>query len=301
MDRVAGHLPVLPNEVCRLLDPRGRLTFLDCTVGVGGHARLLLEHALPQARYIGLDVDEANLRRAREALADFGPRVRLFQANFAQARAVLEQAGLANVEALLADLGFASTQMDDPARGLSFLADGPLDMRMDARLTTTAGDLVNRMDEAKLADVIYTYGEERYSRRIAREIAAARRQGPIERTLQLADIVMRAMPAPVRHSRKGVHPATRTFQAIRIAVNDELGNLQRLLDLLPGILAAGGRAAVISFHSLEDRLVKRKFLELSAAGAGKILTKKPITATGDEAASNPRSRSAKLRGFERNP
>ena len=299
MDRMAGHLPVLPHEVCRLVEPAGRLTFLDCTVGVGGHARLLLEQAPPQAQYVGIDVDEANLRLAREALADFGPRVRLFQANFAEAPAVLEQAGLGGVDALLADLGIASTQLDDAGRGLSFMVDGPLDMRLDDRLTTTAADLVNQMDEAKLADVIFNYGEERYSRRVARAVVAARKQGRVERTLQLADIVMRAMPAPVRHSRRGVHPATRTFQALRIAVNDELGSLERLLDVLPRILNVGGRAAMIAFHSLEDRLIKRRFLDLASCDAGKILTKKPITAEDTEMEANPRSRSAKLRGFER--
>jgi 16S rRNA (cytosine1402-N4)-methyltransferase len=299
MDRTAGHLPVLPQEVSGILEPQNRLIFLDCTVGLGGHAKLLLEQAPPHAQLIGIDVDQANLRQARENLAAFGPRVRLFQANFSQTPAVLAETGVSHVDAMLADLGIASTQLDDPARGLSFMADGPLDMRLDDRISQTAADLVNSLDETRLADLIFQYGEERYSRRIARAIVNARRQGRIERTSPLAQIIASAMPAPVRHSRTGVHPATRTFQALRIAVNDELGNLQRLLDLLPGILSIGGRAAVISFHSLEDRLVKRKFSELSSIGTAKNLSKKPINATDDETHVNPRSRSAKLRGIER--
>ena len=225
--------------------------------------------------------------------------MRLFQANFSQAREVLSEAGLTAVDALLADLGVASTQLDSAERGLSFSVDGPLDMRLDLRLTRTAADLVNELEEEELADAIFNYGEERYSRRIARRIVAARKAGRIERTTQLAQIVMSAMPAPVRRARHGAHPATRTFQALRIAVNDEMGNLERLLGLLPDILTVGGRAAVISFHSLEDRQVKRKFLDLASIGAAKILSKKPITSNDAEVSANPRSRSAKLRGIER--
>jgi 16S rRNA (cytosine1402-N4)-methyltransferase len=281
-----------------LLDLPGRRVLVDCTVGLGGHAQAMLAAAGPAATLIGLDVDVANLEHARRRLADLGGRVRLFHANFAQVRQVLDEAAIGPADALLADLGVGSMQLDDPARGLSFQADGPLDMRLDDRLDVTAGDLVNRLGESELADLIYEYGQERYSRRIARAIAAARRERPIRRTLELAEIVGRAMPAPARRTRHGVHPATRTFQALRIAVNHETENLQALLDRLPEVLAPGGRAAVISFHSLEDGPVKRALAALAQAGQGRLLTRKPLTAGPDEAQRNPRSRSAKLRGIE---
>lgn len=299
MDGPAGHVPVLLNEVVGLLAPAGRRVMLDCTVGLGGHAEALLIAAGDQSRLIGIDVDEGNLRLARQRLMRFGERVRLFQANFAEVPAVLAEAGLEHVEVLLADLGVASTQIDDPERGLSFSADGPLDMRMDPRRTVTAAVLVNRMGEAELADLIYNYADERYSRRIARAIVEARRGGAIERTGQLAQIVSRAYPAAARDSRRGVHPATRTFQALRIAVNEELSSLDSLLERIPDVLSVGGRAGVISFHSLEDRRVKQAFAELEAAGRAVKLTKKPISASDEEMQTNPRSRSAKLRGIER--
>ncbi|MFB3891905.1 MAG: 16S rRNA (cytosine(1402)-N(4))-methyltransferase RsmH [Phycisphaerae bacterium] len=299
MERGASHTPVLRREVVELLDAAHRRLILDCTVGLGGHAESLLEAAPPDALLIGMDVDEGNLLVARGRLERFGSRARLFLANFSQAEGVLSEAGVGPVDAMLADLGVASSQIDDPSRGLSFAVDGPLDMRLDKRTERTAADLVNSLGETELADLIYRYGEERYSRRIARAIVEARRGGRIERTVQLAQMVASAMPGPIRRARRGVHPATRTFQALRIAVNDEMASLERLLDMLPRLLAVGGRAAVISFHSLEDRPVKRRFLEIASGGAGKILTKKPISPSGDELAANPRSRSAKLRGIER--
>lgn len=300
-DRPASrHVSVLRREVLELLIPAGRTTnrILDCTLGLGGHAQALLELAGTDARLVGMDADESNVILARRNLACLSGQVRLFHANFSDVRDVLQQVGWDRVDALLADLGFASNQLDDPARGLSFLQDGPLDMRLDQHLPRTAADIVNQVGEKDLADLIYTFGEERYSRRIARAIASARRNGRIERTLELADIVGRALPAPVRQTRRGVHPATRTFQALRIAVNDELANLDTLLEHLPEIVAPGGRAAIISFHSLEDRRVKQRFAGLSNEGRATILTKKPITPTEAEAQANPRSRSAKLRGIE---
>ena len=288
-------------QVLELLDLPGRNVVVDCTIGLGGHARAMLQAAGPSATLIGLDVDEANLTQARQQLADFGPRVRLFQANFSQVGEVLEQAGTGPAAALLADLGTCSAQLDDPQRGLSFQVDGPLDMRMDRRERTTAEDLVNQLDETTLANLIYDLGEERYSRRIAKAIVTQRKVGRIRSTLELAQIVSRAMPAPVRHSRTGVHPATRTFQALRIAVNREMENLEALLDQLPGVLASGGRACIISFHSLEDGRVKRAFAELARSGKGTLLCRKPLTADQDETQRNPRSRSAKLRGIEMLP
>jgi 16S rRNA (cytosine1402-N4)-methyltransferase len=233
MDGPTGHVPVLLREVLGLLAPAGRRVIVDCTVGLGGHSEALLAEAGSQSRLIGLDVDEGNLALARSRLGHFGDRVRLFQANFTELPEVLAQAGAEEVDLLLADLGVASSQLDDPERGLSFLADGPLDMRLDLRRTTTAADLVNRLGETELADLIYNFSDERYSRRIARAIVEARRATPFRRTGQLAQAVAGAYPRAAKASRLGVHPATRTFQALRIRVNDELGNLDRLLVACP--------------------------------------------------------------------
>jgi len=295
----SGHTPVLLSEVVGLLPAGGPKVLVDCTVGLGGHAEALLESAGPDARLIGLDVDEENLRRAKRRLAPFGGRCRLFCANFADLPAVLAEAGEGRADFLLADLGVSSSQLADPDRGFAFSADGPLDMRMDRRLAGTAADLLGSLSEKALADLIYQFGQERYSRRIARAVVAARKAAPIERTLQLAEIVARAMPAPARRARRGVHPATRTFQALRIAVNDELASLERLLEALAGVLAPGGRAVIISFHSLEDRRVKRAFARLARIGAGRVLTDKPVTPSPQEIKRNPRSRSAKLRAVEK--
>ncbi|MFP4434215.1 MAG: 16S rRNA (cytosine(1402)-N(4))-methyltransferase RsmH [Planctomycetota bacterium] len=294
-----GHVPVLADDVLELLRPERAKLIVDCTVGLGGHSCMLLDRAPSDARLIGIDVDETNLRQARENLAEFGERVRLFQANFSQLTTVLDEADESSVDAILADLGVASTQLDDAERGLSFQADGPLDMRLDPRLDETAEGLINRLSERELADLIYEYGQERYSRRVARAIVQQRKKGRIATTGQLADIVSRSLPRPARSTRRGVHPATRTFQALRIAVNDEMSVLETLLDSLPNALAPGGRAAVISFHSLEDRPVKHTFNRLAADGTVEVLTKKPITPGPDEMARNPRSRSAKLRAIER--
>lgn len=299
MDRSAVHEPVLRDELLRLLLPADRDVVLDCTVGLGGHAEAMLDAAGERAVLIGIDADEDNLRTTRRRLVRFGSRVRLFHANFDQAVDVLSEAGAAAANVVVADLGVSSNQLDDPARGFSFLTDGPLDMRMDRSVERTAADLVNALGETELADVIFRYGQERYSRRIARAVVAARKHERIERTSRLSRIVTGAIPGVARRSRRGVHPATRTFQAIRIAVNDELGSLERLLALLGGILAVGGRAGIISFHSLDDRLVKRAFAEWSATGAARLLVKKPIIASVEEIDRNPRSRSAKLRGIER--
>ncbi len=299
MEHVPAHQPVLLNEVIDLLAPAGRKVLVDCTVGLGGHAEKLLELSAPDGTLIGIDVDEGNLKLAKERLAKFPGRVRLFQANFSQLSEVLVEAGISQVDGILADLGIASSQLDDPQRGLSFMADGPLDMRLDLRLGSTAADLVNRLEETELADLIYKYGEERYSRRISAAIVNARRRKPVETTAELANIILQSLPAPVRQARKGAHPSTRTFQALRIVTNDEMGHLQRLLEILPSTLALHGRACIIAFHSLEDRPVKHAFAEAAQAGWAKILTKKPLTPSAEEMAINPRSRSAKLRGIER--
>ncbi len=298
MGQYPHHIPVLRDEVLELLQPAGRGVLVDCTIGAGGHAEAMLNAAGEQAQLIGLDADYDNLSLAKKRLSPFAERVRLFHANFSQLPDVLAETGTPVVDVLLADLGISSMQVDDATRGFSFSGDGPLDMRMDRSTGNTAGYLVNSMDETLLANLIYANGEERYSRRIAKAIVIARRENPIETTGRLASLVRGAYPPAARRSRRGVHPATRTFQALRIAVNDELGSLDRLLAMLPDVLAPGGRAAVISFHSLEDRRVKHAFADMVSAGAAERLTKKPITASADQVQNNPRSRSAKLRGIE---
>ncbi len=296
--QIPGHVSVLRAEVLELLAPAGRRLLVDCTVGLGGHAEALLDQAGTDARLIGIDLDEANLVRAKRNLSRFGKRVRLFQANFADVSEVLDEVSQGPADLILADLGVASTQLDDPSRGLSFQTDGPLDMRLDASRGASAAELVSRLGEAELANLIYAYGDERHSRRIARAIVAARRQKPIERTAELARIVTGAIPRRPGGARRGINPATRTFQALRIAVNDELGSLDKLLASLPLVLAPNARAGIISFHSLEDRRVKQSFAHLVETGTARVLTKKPVCAAVEEIATNPRSRSAKLRAIE---
>jgi len=299
MDGGWAHRPVLVTEAVELLAPADPFVVVDCTVGLGGHAEALLRALGGRARLVGIDADDENLRLCKARLAPFGERVRLFQANFAELPEVMDAAGVSAADVLLADLGVSSNQLDDPSRGLSFLADGPLDMRLDRRIARTAADLVNGLAESQLADLIYAYGEERYSRRIARRIVEARKRRRIERTLELAGLVAAAYPRAAGKTRRGAHPATRTFQALRIAVNDELASLERLLSLLPSVLAVGGRAAVISFHSLEDRRVKQSFARWASTGGAELLNRKVIRPGRQELAANPRSRSARLRAVER--
>jgi 16S rRNA (cytosine1402-N4)-methyltransferase len=268
---------------------------VDCTVGGGGHTRLIAERVGPGGRVIGLDQDPAMLELARPRLAELP--VTLVHAAFDDLSDVLRDHGVPAVDGVLADLGVCSDQLDNPARGLTFQTDGPLDMRLDPTRGEPASALVNRLSEHDLADLIYQFGEERFSRRIARRIVEARRDSPIETTGRLAEVVRRSVPRTTgRRSRPGIDPATRTFQALRIAVNDELGALDRLLERLPSVLAPGGRAVLISFHSLEDRRVKQAFRNKDV---WTVLTKKPVTAGDDEVRANPRARSAKLRAAKR--
>ena len=293
------HIPVLPEEVLSLLRPADAHVIMDCTVGAGGHSEAMLSAPGCEATLIAMDMDVSALKLAKARLEPFGERVRLFHGNFADLQDVLDLVEVKQVDVLLADLGMSSMQVDDPARGLSFSASGPLDMRFNDETKRTAADLVNNLPERELADLIYLHGEERFSRRIARAIVSARAASRITDTVELAEIVRRAYPAQARRSRRGVHPATRTFQALRIAVNDEMANLQSLLSSIPNVLTVGGRAGVISFHSLEDRPVKQAFADLASAGEVKKLTTKPITASQQEIFDNPRSRSAKLRVVQR--
>ncbi len=334
----SGHIPVLPAEVVELLDLQPGQVAVDCTAGRGGHAMLLAEQVGASGTVVINDVDPANLAASAARLASLPspPKVIEIRGNFVDLPRRLADLGLA-ADAILADLGFASSQMADPARGLSFMRDGPLDMRLDPTGPLTAANLVNTLSEDELAEIIRDYGEDRMSRRIAQKLVAARATRPIETTLRLASVVRSAFgihdpredgqigeqppggSRPVFRKRPGerIDPATRTFQALRIAVNDELGALRSLLESItraaaalvlpskpPTWLAPGARVAIISFHSLEDRLVKQRFAELCDRGVATPLTKKPVEATDNEAARNPRSRSAKLRVIQlgaRNP
>jgi len=283
------HLPVLLSESLELLAVRGGGFYVDGTVGLGGHAAEVLRRSAPDGRLLGVDRDAEALGRAREALAPFASRVRLAQADYRDLPALL---GDERADGILLDLGVSSLQLDSPERGFSFRQDGPLDMRLDRSQGETADELVNRLREKELADVIFRYGEEPASRRIARAIVRAR---PIHRTATLAEVVRRAAP---RGRRPGLHPATRTFQALRIRVNRELDELAGALASLAGCLAPGGRLAVIAFHSLEDREVKQVFREL-ARGGYRLLTKKPVRPGEEEVRRNPRARSARLRAVAR--
>ncbi len=283
------------DEVMRLLDPQPGEVMLDCTAGRGGHAAAVVPRLAPGGRYVGLDLDETNVAYVRQRLADAPVDVHVEHADFAQAPDVLASRGIKGVDLLLADLGFASNQMDDPARGLSFSHDGPLDMRLDPSAGTTASDLINALAERELADLIYQYGEERLSRPIARKIVEQRRNQPILTTRQLADLCTHVYGPRARRQR--IHPATRTFMALRIAVNDELGRLDTLLDALGEMLKPGGCAAIISFHSLEDRQVKRALRTLARDRGAALLAAKPLRPEEPERLANPRSRSAKLRAM----
>jgi len=290
------HVPVLVSEALELLRPdRGGL-FVDCTVGLGGHARALLERGA--TRIVGIDRDPQALAIAGSTLAPWADRVELVHADFRALDEVLDSRGLQLVDGALADLGVSSLQFDAPGRGFSFQRDERLDMRMDPTTGETAADLVARSTERELADAIYAYGEERFSRRIARAIVEARREQPIETTGRLAAIVRRALP---RRGPSRIDPATRTFQAIRIWVNRELEGLDRFLAAAVRRLRTGARLVVITFHSLEDRIVKHTLRALEKRGDSgvKVLTKKPIVPGGEEVQRNPRARSAKLRAAER--
>lgn len=291
----SAHLPVMLDTVLSLLAPQPGQTVLDCTIGRGGHAGALMPRLAPDGRYIGIDVDPANLDAVRAAFPEPPVRLDLWRGNFADARSALDELGVERVDGLLADLGFASDQLEDPGRGLSFSREGPLDMRLDPSLEETAAELVHRLPERELADMLWRFGEERLSRRIARKIVERRRHRPISTTAQLAELCREAYGP--RAARQRIDPATRTFQALRIAVNDELGRLRTLLERLPDLLSSAGRAVIISFHSLEDRLVKHTLREMARSGAAELLTRKPITATEAERAANPRARSAKCRAI----
>lgn len=280
------HIPVLAQEVLHWLQPAPGMTIVDGTLGGGGHTRLLAEKVGNRGRVIALDRDPAAVAAAEQSLR--GLPVCVATASYADFSQVLDELGISAVDGLLLDLGLSSDQLADAERGFSFDAAGPLDMRFDRDEGEPAWRLLERLRSEELADIVFRYGEERYSRRIARAIVEARQSEPIRTAEQLARLVRRCVP----RSADRIDPATRTFQALRIAVNNELGELERLLKTAPERIKPGGRAAIISFHSLEDRIVKEAF---RSDERWEVLTKKPITASEAEIAANPRSRSAKLR------
>ena len=295
------HRPVLFKEVLQWLMHGDPKKILDCTVGYGGHAEMILDSSDSVMKLIGLDQDVRAIEFSRERLERFGDRVVLRKGNYRDLKSHLGEIGVPNVAGVLFDLGVSSPQLDDPSRGFSFMQDGPLDMRMDQAADVTAADVVNGRAEQELADIIFQYGEERYSRRIARAIVRERERRPIDTTGALASLISGAVPSAYRHGR--IHCATRTFQALRIAVNRELERLEPSLRDAVDVLAPKGRICVISFHSLEDRIVKHTFRSLAQGPAPRLalLTKKPILPSEQECRDNPRARSAKLRVAERLP
>lgn len=287
------HIPVLVEPLREWIRLPKDGILVDATVGHGGHSAVFGQQLGPEGRLLGLDVDQNSIQRACQTLRGLSCQVELIRENFDRVGRLLAERGIDKVDCILADLGFCSGQLDDAERGLSFQTAMPLDMRLDSRLKTTAADLVNRLPQTELADLIYRYGQDRASRRIARFIVEQRKVQKFTTTAELAGVVCRALKAPARGQR--IHPATRTFQSLRIAVNDELTRLKTLLTAAPEWLKPGGVIAVISFHSLEDGMVKNDFRDRKTSGVYEVLTKKPIAPTDEEVAQNPRSRSAKLR------
>ena len=305
---VTRHEPVMVREVLHYLRPHPGGAYIDATVGGGGHAEAILQASAPDGRLLGLDADPEAIERSHRRLHRFGHRVTLVHAHFDHLEEVASRAGFVPADGVLMDLGISSDQLEEGERGFSFLRPGPLDMRMDPSLPRTAADLVNTLSERELARLIRTYGEERYARRIARAIVAHR---PLHTTTELAELIARVVP---RRRGQRLHPATRTFQALRIAVNDELGALERALPQALRVLRSGGRLVVITFHSLEDRIVKQFFRREAQdclcpphqpvctcghTAQVRILTRKPVTPSPEEIARNPRARSAKLRAVEK--
>ena len=286
----AIHQPVLLDEVIASLAPADGGIYVDGNLGLGGHAERILEQSAPGGRLIGFDWDAEAMARARQRLARFGDRIRYIHRNFTALEETLMEQGVRHIDGLLLDLGLSSLQLDASGRGFSFKGEEPLDMRMDKRRGLTAADLLNTTSQQDLADIFYYYGEERQARPIAEAVVEARKRQPLCTTAQLVEVVERAVPR--RFHPKKIHVATKVFQALRIAVNQELENLQTVLAAGPRWLAVGGRFCVISFHSLEDRLVKRAFQENPLL---RVITSKPIVPGEAECSRNPRARSAKLR------
>ncbi len=309
---MAWHEPIMVEQVLELLQVEPGKVYCDGTLGGGGHSERILQASAPDGRLVGIDQDPAALARSRQVLAAHGDRVTLTHGNFADVVEILTALGMAPVDGLLVDLGVSSHQLDTADRGFSFRKDGPLDMRMDTTGGQQAREFIEQSSEAELAWVIQSYGEERASRRVARAIKQAQEQGGLEGTADLARVVRDAVPARDRRGKR-IHPATRTFQALRMAVNQELDALERFLQSFDKVLRPGGRVAVIAFHSLEDRAVKRRFASMAnpctcppglpVCGCGlepavSLITRKPVRPDDQEVAENPRARSARLRAVE---
>jgi 16S rRNA (cytosine1402-N4)-methyltransferase len=301
-DQAYKHIPVLVGEVELSLRPQAHAVYVDATLGEGGHAEALLRATAPSGRLIGIDRDAEVLQIARQRLAPFGSRVDIVHGHAAELRNILDTLQVAEADGILLDLGVSSYQLETTARGFSFARAGPLDMRMDRTTGPTAATLVNTLGEWELINVIMRYGEEHWARRIARAILRARRRAPLQTTQDLAVLITQVIPPSAQRPR--IHPATRTFQALRIAVNQELSRLEESLNVAIACLRPGGRLCVIAYHSLEDRIVKRTFQAYATSPENatprvRLLTKKPVTCTLAERQVNPRARSAKLRVLER--
>ncbi|MCP5467940.1 MAG: 16S rRNA (cytosine(1402)-N(4))-methyltransferase RsmH [Deltaproteobacteria bacterium] len=287
------HHSVLLKESLDLLDVKPNQDYVDGTLGLGGHSRAILERSSPEGRLLGIDHDPHALAIARQRLQPYAPRIFLQQGNYAQVLDYLKELHWESVDGMILDLGVSSMQLDDASRGFSFLKDAPLDMRMNPEAALSAAEIVNQYSEKDLADIFYYYGEERHSRRIARRIVESRKKSPIQKTSELAQLI-----ASSSYGRSRIHPATRVFQALRIAVNKELETLENFLKHPPDFIRRGGVLVIISFHSLEDRMVKWAFRRFGE-GPYEILTRKPLQAQEEEIQKNPRARSAKLRAIKR--
>ncbi len=308
------HETVLLHETVSLVLPRAEGRYIDCTLGGAGHSELLLQESSPSGKLLALDQDEIALNHAKSKLSQYGNRVVFVHTNFRNVFDVATNCGFANVDGIVFDLGVSSPQFDEAERGFSYRMDAPLDMRMDRTSSISAANLVQDLEESELTSIFYRYGEEKFSRRIAKAIIKQRNLRPILTTTELADIVKEAIPAAAR--RTGGHPAKRVFQALRIAVNDELGSLEEAVHGAFKLLKPGGRMAVITFHSLEDRIVKHTFNEWTKGCVcppdfpvcrcnqkpkGKLIARKPVIPSDTEVSINPRARSAKLRVIEKLP
>ncbi len=291
-----NHIPVMLKEVLKILDPKRGQIYVDATVGLGGHAREILRRILPDGMLIGLDRDEKALEISKKVLGEKG--VKLVKANFKDIKGIVESLGVGKVDGVLFDLGVSSLQLEDEERGFSFSKDGPLDMRMGKDGEIKAMDLINRMSVEELSRIFKLYGEERNARLIAKAIVDYRKKKEVKTTLELVNIIRNALPKPVQR-KMGKHPARRVFQALRIVVNDELNSLEEGLEGAFEVLKEGGKICVISYHSLEDRMVKRFFKKLCDGGEAELLLRKVLRPCQEEIARNPRSRSARLRAVRR--